>query len=208
MKNNANKQKEFFERLARQWDEEHGTPDEMERTALFAAQHLRVPGGQTILDLGCGTSRLVPSLESFIGENGTLIEMDISAEMLKFGVNRYRDQFNNILFIQADGHTLPLRDNFFDTLICFAFFPHLSDKSRAMGEFARVLKPGGRLIVAHQLNRVELNRLHGNVDGPVKHDKLPDEEGMREYFHAAGFRDVEVREKPGLYYASGCIAEN
>jgi hypothetical protein len=68
-----------------------------------------------------------------------------------------------------------------------------------MKALARVLKPGGRLWVAHQMNREELNRFHGNVDGPVNDDLLPDEAKMKELFEMVGFKDVEIREEPGLY---------
>jgi hypothetical protein len=70
-----------------------------------------------------------------------------------------------------------------------------------MESFARVLKPGGRLFIAHQMNRDELNRFHGNVKGPVSNDLLPGEERMRALFEGAGFTDVTVREEPGLYLA-------
>jgi hypothetical protein len=74
-----------------------------------------------------------------------------------------------------------------------------------MKALARVLKPGGKLIIAHQMNREELNRFHGNVDGPVSDDLLPDEKKMKELFKTAGFRDIEIREGPGLYLAAACL---
>ncbi len=97
---------------------------------------------------------------------------------------------------------MPIKDRCLDKVVCFAFFPHLSDKADAMADFSRVLKPGGRLTIAHQMNRVELNHFHGKVDGPVSNDLLPDEAGMRALFKAAGFTDPEIREAPGLYLAS------
>ncbi len=198
------KRKAFFDDIARQWDEEHNTPEEMARTREFAGTYFPVTKGEAVLDVGCGTSRLVPSLKEAIGDRGRLIEMDISVEMLRIGKKRY--PFPGLLFLQGDGHGLPIKDHCLDAVVCFAFFPHLSDKAVAMADFSRVLKPGGRLTIAHQMNREELNRFHGNVDGPVSNDLLPDEAGMRALFKTAGFSNLEVREAPGLYLASAIRA--
>ncbi|MFC2140933.1 class I SAM-dependent methyltransferase [Acidobacteriota bacterium] len=197
------KRKDFFEKLAKDWDDEHHTPEEIERTRIFAETHLQLIKAETVLDVGCGTGRLIPQLKKMIGNTGKLLELDFSIEMLKIGKNRYN--YQNLLFIQGDGHVLPLKDRSIDTVICFAFFPHLSDKIKGMKAFARVLKPGGKLIIAHQMNREELNRFHGNVDGPVSDDLLPDENKMKELFKTAGFRDIEIKEGSGLYLAAACL---
>lgn len=193
--------RQFFDNLARQWDEEHHTPEEHERTAKFVREHLRAAAGESVLDVGCGTGRLAPFLLEMLGAGGRLAALDISEEMLRIPRRRY--PFPNVLFIQGDGHRLPFKYGSMDAVICFAFFPHLTDKEMAMKEFAAVLKPGGRLIIAHQMNREELNRLHGSVNGPVKRDVLPAEAEMRCFFANAGFRGVEFQERSGLYWARG-----
>jgi ubiquinone/menaquinone biosynthesis C-methylase UbiE len=197
------KKKEFFEKLARDWDDEHNTEKEKERTRCFAGAHFPLREGETVLDVGCGTGRLIPHLETVIGNTGRLVELDFSAEMLKIGKNRHDSEYRNLFFVQGDGHDMPLKNHSFDTVICLAFFPHLSDKRKGMEAFAQLLKPGGKLFIAHQMNREELNRFHGNVDGPVSNDLLPGEEQMRQLFEAVGFIDVKIREEPGLYLASG-----
>jgi SAM-dependent methyltransferase len=197
------KKKDFFEELAKDWDDEHHTPEEIERTRIFAEKYFQLKKTETVLDVGCGTGRLISQLRKVIGNTGKLVELDFSIEMLKIGKNRC--DYRNLLFIQGDGHLLPLKNRSFDTVICFAFFPHLSDKLKGMQAFARVLKPGGKLIIAHQMNREELNRFHGDVDGPVSNDLLPDENKMKELFKAAGFRDIDIKEGPGLYLASACL---
>ncbi len=191
--------KEFFEKLAQDWDKEHQAEEEVARTYQFAGKYLPLSRGERVLDIGCGTSRLVPHITRSIGDTGTVIEIDFSIEMLKIGKKRYNTR--NTFFVQGDGHCLPLRDHSLDTVICMAFFPHLSDKSKALKGFASVLKPGGKIYIAHQMNRVELNRLHSNVDGPVKKDLLPDQEEMKRLLESEGFMDIETREEPGLYLA-------
>ncbi|MGD2089427.1 MAG: class I SAM-dependent methyltransferase [Candidatus Aminicenantes bacterium] len=202
-KESPGKKKKFFENLAKDWDDEHHTLEEIERTRIFAETHFPLKKAETILDVGCGTGRLIPQLKKTIGETGILVEMDFSIEMLKIGKKRY--DYRNLLFIQGDGHVLPIKTRSIDTVICFAFFPHLADKLKGMQAFARVLKPGGKLIIAHQMSREELNRFHGEVDGPVNHDSLPDENKMKELFETAGFRDIDIEEGPGFYLAAAYL---
>ncbi len=191
------KQKEFFEKLAQEWDREHQTEEEVDRTIRFARRYLPVSAGERILDIGCGTSRLVPHIIENIGDNGVLIEMDFSIEMLKIGRDRYR--IPNVFFVQGDGHVLPLKQYSLDKVICMAFFPHLLDKQSAVKGFASVLKSGGRLLIAHQMMREELNHFHGRVNGPVNNDLLPDEGNMKSMLETGGFREIEFKEEPGLY---------
>jgi len=195
------KRKEFFDDIARQWDEEHNTPEEQQRTKEFAMRYFLLNKGETVLDIGCGTSRLVPYLTGQVGNGGRVIELDISLEMLKIGKQRYNNR--NLVFVQGDGHQLPLKDHSFDRIICMAFFPHLKNKRQGIGAMARILKPGGCLIIAHQMNREELNRFHGNIDGAVSKDLLPGKEDMRELFENSGFIDIDIHEEPGLYLAVG-----
>jgi len=195
------KRKEFFDDIAHRWDEEHNTPEEQQRTKKFAIRHFRLNKGETVLDIGCGTSRLAPYLTRQVGNGGRVIELDISLEMLKIGKQRYNNR--NLVFVQGDGHQLPLKDHSFDRVICMAFFPHLKNKQQGIRAMGRILKPGGYLIIAHQMNREELNRFHGNIDGAVSNDLLPDKDDMRELFENSGFIDIDIREEPGLYLAVG-----
>ena len=195
--------KEFFEKLARDWDREHHTETEIERTKHFAARYLPLSPGERVLDIGCGTSRLVPHIMNRIGESGILLEIDFSIEMLKIGKKRYT--FPNTFFVQADGHLLPIHPRSIDTVICMAFFPHLADKVKSVNGFASILKPGGKIYIAHQMNRIELNRFHGNVNGPVSNDVLPDAEHMNRLLHSAGFGNIKIQEEEGLYLATAVL---
>ena len=191
--------REYFEQLAHDWDREHHGAEEIEKTRRFARTFFRLHEGEIVLDAGCGTGRLIPHLRERIRDSGRVVELDLSIEMLRIGKNRYQDQ--RILFIQGDGQNIPLKDRSIDTVVCFAFFPNLADKKKALTSFARVLKPGGRIIIAHQMNREELNRFHANADGPVRDDILPDHGQMKMLLEEAGFANVRIREKSGLYLA-------
>ena len=190
--------KEFFDQISHDWDKEHSTPEEQERTRQFA-QRFDLAKGETVLDVGCGTGRLIPFIKEKVGDDGVLVEMDLSEGMLQIG-NRKHD-LPGLYFVQADAHHLCLKENRFSTIICMAFFPHLNDNAGALAEFRRILKPGGTLMVTHQMSREELNEFHKEVKGPVTKDLLPDEAGMRALFSGAGFKDLTIRDEPSLYIA-------
>ena len=99
------------------------------------------------LDIPCGTGRLTISLANRCEK---VIAGDISAKMLAITREKTRCQgFTNVTFQRVNGRNLPFADSTFDTIICFSFF-HLipnDQKDKFMAEFARVLKPGGKLIL-------------------------------------------------------------
>ncbi|GAG03079.1 unnamed protein product, partial [marine sediment metagenome] len=142
---------------------------------------------------------LVPFILEAVGEEGILVESDFSREMLKIGKDKYKQK--NLYFIQADGQMIPLKENIFDAVVCFALFPHFPDKARALMEFRRILKPGKLLYIAHLMSREELNRFHSQVKGPVTEDFLPTREEMEELFSSAGFRELAIKDERSLYIA-------
>ncbi len=113
-------------------------------------QHLE--SDQVLLDLGTGYGRvakyLLPEMQL-----GGYIGVDSSYEMLSLFKQRYQgsesEQKTPVLFLNADIHTLPLRDASVDTVIVSAVFlhNHKSVVEQAMAELKRVVKPGGKVLV-------------------------------------------------------------
>lgn len=99
------------------------------------------------LDIPCGTGRLTISLANRCER---VIAGDISLNMLRIAQEKtYRAGITNVKFQQVNGRKLPFSENTFDTVICFNFL-HLipnDQKAEFMAEFARLLKPGGKLIL-------------------------------------------------------------
>ncbi len=193
------KKRKFFDGIAPSWHEEHqNAEEELKLEALF--RRIPMSPGQMVLDAGCGTGRTAPLIRKSVGDSGWVAGMDLSWEMLRIARNKQRGK---CVYFLSDAHELPLPDGRFDVVICFALFPHLDHKLRALKQFQRVLKPGGLLAVAHTMNRRELNAFHARVKGPVTRDLLPGEAEMSRLFEAAGFRDFDLREEPSLYLARG-----
>ncbi|MBN2344928.1 MAG: methyltransferase domain-containing protein [Candidatus Aminicenantes bacterium] len=191
---------DFFSRLSSPWDERHGEPEELERLRLFAA-HFQLQRGDRILDVGCGSGRLAGVACERIGPSGSLVELDFAPGMIE--ICRKKCFPGNVTCLLGDAHALPLDDHDFDKVIALALLPHLDDKAGALREFRRVLKPGGLLVVAHQMGREELDRLHDRQGGPVRRDRLPAKPELALLLHDAGFSAVEIQDEPDRYIAWG-----
>jgi SAM-dependent methyltransferase len=101
----------------------------------------RLGGGARVLDVGCGTGRVAAAL----AERGAKVwGVDPSAEMLEVARSRVPA---SVGLKEGRAEALPFRDAWFDGAVCMLSV-HLLDRPRALGELARVLVPGGRLVIA------------------------------------------------------------
>lgn len=71
-----------------------------------------------------------------------------------------------------DVEELTLPSESFDIIICFCLFPHLENRTQALNQMNRVLKPGGRLLTAYALSSAEI-KVHHNSSRVVIHDVFP-----------------------------------
>ncbi len=188
--------RQYFDHIAKDWEAEHSRLKEKKKLEKLFPYFI-IKNGDSVLDAGCGTGRLVPYIREKIGPRGFLVEADYSYEMLKIARGKYRQQ--NISFIQSDVQEIPVKKHTFDVIICFALFPHLPCKEAALREFRRILKPGGHFFIAHPISREKLNKLHSSLDGPVKPDFLPDEKDMGRLLASTGFSNIAIRDEPSLY---------
>lgn len=191
----SNAKADFFDELAQGWEERNYPPAVRERLTPLAAAFPLAPG-MTVLDLGCGEGVLIPYIRERVGEFGRLIELDPSEAMLRGAA---RKDNGRPWLLKAAAESIPLPSSLVDTVIAFACFPHFDDPAMALAEAFRVTKPGGRIVVAHLLNREELRRHHA-AHFQVENDVLPDHDNMRALFEAAGWTGISITEAPGLYY--------
>ncbi len=95
--------------------------------------------GSMIFDAACGKGRLSKKLADFY----KVTAYDISEEMLNY-VRVL--ELSNVDAVKGDLEDIPFSQNYFDAIICLESFVHLPDIERVLGEFYRLLKPGGILI--------------------------------------------------------------
>jgi SAM-dependent methyltransferase len=98
-----------------------------------------VPDGARVLDLGCGTGGLLRALESRIGPGAGA---DVSEAMLAHA-RRRNPSFD---WRRVEGPTLPFATDAFDVVVSLLSWRYL-DWDPVLAEIARVLRPGGRLLV-------------------------------------------------------------
>ncbi len=105
--------------------------------------------GDAVLDIGCGAG--VDSLvaASLVGTAGHVTGIDVTPAMIQLArVHRERLGLNNVTFQVAEAEALPFSDCTFDAVISNGVFNLTLDKAKALEEAHRVLKPGGRLMLA------------------------------------------------------------
>ncbi|MFI7276402.1 class I SAM-dependent methyltransferase [Streptomyces sp. NPDC049879] len=95
----------------------------------------------TALDAACGTGRHTAYLH---GLGHQVIGVDASPDMLA----RARRRLPDVDFHEADLRRLPLPDNAVDTVVCALALTHVPDLTPVLSEFARVLRPGGNLVIS------------------------------------------------------------
>ena len=192
--------REYFETIASEWEKEHESAGLNGGLAELTNRFDLHPGDK-VLDAGCGSGRLLPHLLRAVGQTGLVAAADFAFQMVARARKKYAAP--NLIFLQADVMRMPLADNFFDRIILLAFFPHLPQKARALKEFYRLLKPGGKIFIAHTASRNEVNEFHGRLDYPLCEDFLPEEEEMRKIILAANFELIDLVDNSNLYLVAG-----
>jgi ubiquinone/menaquinone biosynthesis C-methylase UbiE len=191
---------EFFSSAAGQWDHM--------REELFGRDvHLRAALGLldpswVVGDLGCGTGSMAAAVAPFVAR---VVAVDNSAAMLS-AAKRRLTAFGNVELRRGDLERLPVTDQALDAAMLTLVMPYLPAPLEVLREVARVLKPGGRLLLTdllphdreqfrQQLGHVWLGFSEGQVSG---------------WLQEAGFAGVRVHalpsppeaKGPGLFVAS------
>jgi ubiquinone/menaquinone biosynthesis C-methylase UbiE len=104
--------------------------------------------GERVLEIGPGTGYYTLDLAAWVGEEGAIEIFDIQQEMLHHTIRRARERgLWNVNPTQGDAQRLPYDDDAFDAAILITVLGEIPDRDAALREVARVLKPGGRLVV-------------------------------------------------------------
>jgi arsenite methyltransferase len=105
--------------------------------------------GEVVLDLGSGGGIDVLLSAKRVGPTGKAYGLDMTDEMLALARdNQAKSGLTNVEFLKGEIERIPLPDNSVDVIISNCVINLSGDKSRALTEALRVLKPGGRFAVS------------------------------------------------------------
>ena len=113
----------------------------------FAVAASGVREGQRVLDVAGGSGDLARAFARRVGASGEVWLTDINAAMLGAGRDRLLDAGLAAPLAQCDAERLPFRSGSFDCVSVAFGLRNMTRKEAALAEMARVLKPGGRLLV-------------------------------------------------------------
>jgi ubiquinone/menaquinone biosynthesis C-methylase UbiE len=173
-------------------------------TQLFVPALLRaarLEAGHDVLDVATGTGEAAAAAASIVGPFGSVTAGDISPAMLDIARAKLRD--TRITFEAFDGHMLPYAAESFDVVTCQLGLMLFADPARALGEFRRVLRTGGRvaITVSTTPERTLFLRVAAIIARHVpsraaaigQHFGVSDQQELQVLIAGAGFHDVRVQ---------------
>jgi len=190
-------QLKFDRRLVERLETLYTTRDVLRRRELVRAALGALPGDR-ILDVGCGPGFYVTELLEAVGPEGSVVGLDISADMLVVAAKR-AEGHGNVKFHEADATSLPVPDASFDRAVCVQVLEYVRDVPTALKEMHRALRPGGRVLVWdvdwatvswHAIDRQLTRRVLAAWDKHLTHRALP--RTLAAQLHNAGFENVRM----------------
>jgi len=151
-----------------------------EGTARLAAT--LVPEARRVLDVGCGTGYLLRLLAVRLPDAGDLAGIDAAPSMIATATDAGHDE--RIRLAVGVAEALPYPDGSFDLVVSTTSFDHWADQLAGLRQCARVLVPGGRLVLVDQLSPLLLPTLvwrRGKARTPRRAERL---------LRAAGFESL------------------
>jgi SAM-dependent methyltransferase len=137
------------------WDKAAGAYEAGWRDSLASVQSKLIDmaaprPGERVLDVACGTGLVTFPLAEAAGRSGRVVATDISQAMIDTLMSeREKRGFKNIDAFRADAENLEkIEDESFDLATCALGFMYFPNPDQAMREMLRVLRPGGRAVVA------------------------------------------------------------
>ncbi len=162
-----------------------------------------VRGCKRILDAGCGNGRYTRFLARHADADALITCFDLSQRMLKRA--RRRAHSFRVSHVAADLTRLPYPDAFFNAIVCGWVLEHLPDPRPGLSELARILEPGGKLLLL-----VTEDTLTGSMCSRMWHCRTHNRLELRRFCQDLGLRwerPLWFTKLHALFRLGGIIAE-
>jgi ubiquinone/menaquinone biosynthesis C-methylase UbiE len=173
----------YFEEVAGQWDQmrQRFFSDNVRDVALATAQ---VQAGRVAADLGAGTGFISQGL---LRQGVRVIAVDQSPAMLEEMRKKFQ-AFDGVDYRIGEAENLPITDDSVDYVFSNMYLHHVEAPAQAIQEMARVLKPGGKVVIT------DLDEHGFEFLRVEQHDRWLGfkREDVERWFIEAGLRDVRV----------------
>lgn len=151
---------EFFDRCAPTWD-----AGMIKNDAIIAMilDNTQLTAGMDVLDVACGTGVMIP----YYLDRGvnSVTGIDISPRMAELAAEKFKNE-PRVQILCGDVETQRF-DRKFDVIVVYNAFPHFPEPRQLIAILSSLLKPGGRLTVAHGMSREAIDGHHSGAAGKV-----------------------------------------
>jgi predicted O-methyltransferase YrrM len=169
------------------WAKEFDNPerDAWQKPAEVVAA-VNLSPGMTVADIGAGTGYFEPHLSKAVGPKGSVLAVDIEADMVRYLRERaVKEKLTNVTALQAQPGGTGLADGSVDRILIVDTWHHIPERAGYVQQLKKALKPGGMVIVVDFTLEAK--------KGPPPAHRLAPEEVIAE-LEAAGFAGKAIDE--------------
>ena len=173
-------------------------------------EHAGIKKGDTVVDLGSGAGNDVFVARAIVGEQGKVIGLDFTQEMIdKANENNRKLGYENVEFHLGEIENIPIENDIADVVVSNCVLNLVPDKEKAFAEMYRIIKPDGHFCVSDIVLKGELpNELKksaemyaGCVSGAIQQDDY------LEIINNAGFKNIEIKKTKIIKLPENVLAE-
>lgn len=189
----TNEIKRFFDGCAENWDNNCTFNQKKIATIVTLAG---IQPGSRVVDIACGTGVMFSEILSC---NPTMIlGVDLSDKM----ISKARGKFTDPRLRLLSANLFDVHETDFDTAMIFSAYPHFSEKAKLSEHVSKMLKVGGRVMIAHCEGRDSINQCHnGKMVSQISWPLRPVKEEAAEF---SKYFNIDIlADTPEIYLFSG-----